>query len=499
MVKIGMVICVVIGMFYITFTIFTTKSYLKGSMDIASYSGKWKRNSGSSYYALQYVVYCENPIDIQRQCLSIYVPDAYLNADGSVNPDGKAGKHTAATAPILYINRVSGYFEVPSAMLIFPNKDYLKQGYVLVYPASRGITTKAKDGSYIGRSPEALVDLKAGIRFIKANADNLPGDTNRIFSIGSSAGGAMSSLLGVTGNSERYTPYLEAIGAMMDSADDVYASVCYCPITDLEHADLGYEWMFGADESKLKTGFLKDLSSILARDYTGYVNSLKLLDPQTGESLTLNEDGRSGSFHDYLLEKLNKTASAHFNANGHNENYPWLTWDGDAARIADFDGFIQGYNKRMKGCTSFDTLAMSSPENQALAGADEKATHFNEYIVPALEKLNGKYPAEREKYYGAYAAALNDGELNKRKKLYNPLSFIGTVEKSDVAPHFRIRVGTKDNHTAFTVSLILALKLLETGSVDVDQEYVWGADHGGVAKADTELTDWIDSICQQDM
>jgi acetyl esterase/lipase len=35
--------------------------------------------------------------------------------------------------------------------------------------------------------PQALVDLKAGIRFIKANAGNLPGNTKRIISIGSSA------------------------------------------------------------------------------------------------------------------------------------------------------------------------------------------------------------------------------------------------------------------------------------------------------------------------
>lgn len=62
----------------------------------------------------------------------------------------------------------------------------------------------------------------------------MAGDANKIISIGTSAGGAMSALLGTTGNSEDYKFYLEEIGAVMDSADDVYAVQVYCPITDLD-------------------------------------------------------------------------------------------------------------------------------------------------------------------------------------------------------------------------------------------------------------------------
>ena len=52
----------------------------------------------------------------------------------------------------------------------------------------------------------------------------MAGDANKIISIGTSAGGAMSALLGTTGNSEDYKVYLEEIGAVMDSTDDVYAA-----------------------------------------------------------------------------------------------------------------------------------------------------------------------------------------------------------------------------------------------------------------------------------
>lgn len=54
----------------------------------------------------------------------------------------------------------------------------------------------------------------------------------------------MSSLLGVTGNSRNYRELLEENGAFMEESDAVYASQIYCPIIDLEHADLAYEWLF---------------------------------------------------------------------------------------------------------------------------------------------------------------------------------------------------------------------------------------------------------------
>ena len=99
----------------------------------------------------------------------------------------------------------------------------------------------------MGKAPVTLVDLKTAIRFLRHNRKALPGDLDRIISVGWSAGGAMSTLLGVTGDHPRYDRYLEEAGAFMDESDAVYASQIYCPIIDLEHADLAYEWCFGAD------------------------------------------------------------------------------------------------------------------------------------------------------------------------------------------------------------------------------------------------------------
>lgn len=85
--------------------------------------------------------------------------------------------------------------------------------------------------------------MKAAVRYLRYNKDVIPGDMDKIVTNGTSAGGAVSALMGATGNNKDYEPYLRASGAA-EERDDVFASSVYCPITDLEHADMAYEWMF---------------------------------------------------------------------------------------------------------------------------------------------------------------------------------------------------------------------------------------------------------------
>lgn len=66
-----------------------------------------------------------------------------------------------------------------------------------------------------------------------------------------SGGGAQSCLMGVTGNSDLYTKYLEEnVAVMKDAAgnkikDNVKGSQCWCPITNLDTANAAYEWNIG--------------------------------------------------------------------------------------------------------------------------------------------------------------------------------------------------------------------------------------------------------------
>ena len=223
------------------------------NMDLSSYSSKWSYNETYQAYVLENVVYCANPVDSTLQSMNIYVPAAYMNQDGSIKEDGSVKNsngvtYTASNAPIVYSNGVWGYSEAKPGTIDDTTAEYVQSGYILVCVGSRGKESVNADGTYTGKAPEGLVDLKAGIRYLKSNNSKMAGDANKIISVGLSAGGAMSALLGTTGNSEDYNSYLEEIGAVMSETDDIYGTMAYCPITNLENSDITYEWMFSSDK-----------------------------------------------------------------------------------------------------------------------------------------------------------------------------------------------------------------------------------------------------------
>ena len=196
-------------------------------------------------------------------------------------------------------------------------QQYLDHGLVYVTVGCRGRESRDANGRLI-KGPCALVDLKTAIRFLRHNREVLPGDWDRIISAGWSAGGAMSTLLAVTGDNENYIHYLKENGAFMEESDAIFAAQIYCPIVDLEHADIAYEWMFRADKenedspagpAEVMTPFKEELSAVLANRYVAYFNSLQLRHPETGELLVLNEDGRRGNAYDYLMERLSDSAT----------------------------------------------------------------------------------------------------------------------------------------------------------------------------------------------
>jgi len=137
--------------------------------------------------------------------------------------------------------------------------------YINMASRSRGATAPAgvyDDGIYQGKSPAAIVDAKAAVRYLRLNDGVMPGSASRIVVNGTSGGGAQTTQLGSTGDSADYYPYLKAAGAAgIDTegrssiSDSVFALVAYCPIQDMGSADLAYEWMFNVlDTRKLVSG-----------------------------------------------------------------------------------------------------------------------------------------------------------------------------------------------------------------------------------------------------
>lgn len=116
-------------------------------------------------------------------------------------------------------------------------------------------------GNYTGKAPAFIVDMKAAIRFLRQYKDKIPGNVERIITDGTSAGGALSALTGASGNHPDFLPYLKQIQAY-DQRDDVFASICFCPIHNLENADMAYEWQFYKENCFYKTKHIKTENGI---------------------------------------------------------------------------------------------------------------------------------------------------------------------------------------------------------------------------------------------
>jgi len=82
--------------------------------------------------------------------------------------------------------------------------------------------------SSVAHFPAQLLDAKAAVRWLRANAATYSVDSDRIYAWGDSAGGHLASLVGLTAGSAQY-PRNEAI------SDTVAAVAAWYPPTDLLH------------------------------------------------------------------------------------------------------------------------------------------------------------------------------------------------------------------------------------------------------------------------
>ena len=270
---------------------------------------KWNYSEKDDVYWQVQISYCEKPVDTQYETLGIFVPGAYMKAEDNgngtytceINQDGELKGYTASDAPIVIPVNTPGY-----AAMVAP-KDYVSD--VIQYTSAGFIYVNAGCQGRDAGAPMGITDLKAAVRYIRYCADEIPGSTERIFTFGMSGGGAQSALMGSTGDSEDYLPYLEAIGAVTGVSDAVAGSMCWCPITNLDYADEAYEWNMGSTRTDLEADMQK-LSDNMAAAFAVYINKLGLTDTN-GKKLTLeqSENGiyQAGSYYEYIKGVIEKS------------------------------------------------------------------------------------------------------------------------------------------------------------------------------------------------
>lgn len=279
---------------------------------------KWQYNAEDDVYWQVGIAYCEKPADETYQTMGFFVPGAFFdaedNGDGTftceMNVMQAVGNYTADNAPVILPINTPGYSAMAapagydSSFGYGSVADYTNEGMVVAFAGCRGRDHGA---------PLGVTDLKAAVRYIRYNRDTLPGAAADIFCLGMSGGGAQSAILGASGDSPLYDPYLEAIGAVTGVSDAVQGAMCWCPITNLDIADEAYEWNLGAS----RTGLTKEeqkLSDGMAEAFAAYINQMELTDEE-GNLLTLEEskDGiwQAGSYYDHMTG-LAETSLEHF-------------------------------------------------------------------------------------------------------------------------------------------------------------------------------------------
>ncbi|MBS5352798.1 MAG: ATPase [Veillonella sp.] len=458
-------------------------------------------NKEIKYRAFEYIPYVANPIDIDQQYMNIYVPEEYFN-NGTING------YNTQTAPIFMPNAVGGY--MPSQAMTpkmengKPNSVLyaLSRGYVVASPATRGRTNKASDGNFIGKAPAVIVDLQAATAYLHANDSAMPGNANRIITNGTSAGGGVSLLQGATGNSSDFQPYLQALGAAT-AATNVYAVSAYAPITNLDAADMAYEWSYNGISSfnkvTMSPGELPqanvggtptqpqrtmqrvnlnadDLaySKMLSEHFPDYVNNLQLRD-SLGRVLKLDKNG-NGTFKNYVKEFIvaaaNKAAAKGTDLSKHT----YLVRDNKTGTIKDINW--EAYNhfvSRSKAPGAFDSRANDTGENSLFGTSTTDNNHFT--ITAALHDTT----TNQDIYV----------ENAKIVTMMNPMNYLGSPAATN-ARFYRIRYGTADSNTSVAIPLIVGTRAQNLG-YRVDMATPFDVDHSGDYDLE-ELFNWMDNI-----
>ena len=539
-----------------------------GQYSLTFDNAAWQYDEANDIYWQVGVVYVANPASLDYETLGIYVPGAYLeataNGDGtytaSVKSDAQVGQFTAATAPYVLPVNTPGYNASQAPTWLADGiASYTQAGMIYLQPGIRGRdnTTDSQGQEVVGGAPWGVTDLKAAIRYVRYNKDVLPGDTDKIVSFGHSGGGAQSAVLGASGDSTLYNPYLEALGAAMKDkegnpiSDAPYGTMTWSPITSLDYADAAYEWNLGqfADSNTRAEGtFTQALSQDLAKEYANYINQLGL--KHEGQALTLAESSEGiytqGSYATYLEGVVNQSlnnfladTSFPYTSDGAgpggstesvtyetaqafidslNAETQWVTYDAatNTAKISSLADFAKYVKTASKSVPAFDALDRSLAENAVFGVADANELHFDQLVARLLKNNQAKYESLTDwnsQYVTDFESDLAKTDslgktIAERQDLYNPMFYLTSAysgyQTSKPAPHWRIRSGLSQGDTALTVetNLALALENQANGAVkSVDFATVWGqgnttAERTGHASAN--FIQWVQEIVAQD-
>ncbi|MBC7251395.1 MAG: hypothetical protein H5T62_14060 [Anaerolineae bacterium] len=444
------------------------------------------------------------------QKMYIYVPDT--SADDQ------------DTAIILRVNN-GGWMNSPVSDIVEEGAEFvsdsdndaigaaLKAGYIIVNAGTRSRGLVAADGTYPGHAPAVVVDAKAAIRYLKLNDEVMPGSADRIVITGVSGGGGLSVAVAASGNSPDYYPYLEEIGAAGIDADgnstltdDVFATIAYCPITDLDHADIAYEWQYSATRllGDYTDGQLSDqmkqVSADLAALYPAYLESLGLVledgTPLTADTmpdaivaLVKADIEKAMAKEDETIPDLGETWT--FTQRDGSELAvinDWLDVDNDTDTVVsiDYGKYLEfvATTAKLKTAPAFDNYGtpLQYRMNESNLAGDEM-TEYSHWLEWSWENdaiSDNKVGLDDTGLTFDEFMATDAGKaVMKQMKMINPMPYL-TSDEGDSAPYWYVRHGMRDRDTSFAVEVALFYAIQNDPAVqDANFAIAYMQPHGG--------------------
>jgi hypothetical protein len=275
----------------------------------------------------------------------------------------------------------------------------------------------------------------------------------------------------------------------------VFGTVAYCPITDLNHADAAYEWMYNATRMELGIYSAEQMaaSDWLKVNYVPYFNRLGLRD-ENGIRLTAPhlDDAITAIVEKEIEEAYVEVGptqmAADINALAYKDS-SWYLIDANGKATVDMDKylyFVVG-NKALKGVPAADNVGSPLPfippySESTLAGTKSQAySNFAEWSWN-----NNALPGDGVGYddtgllWRDYIHTDSGRAVLQQMKMINPMPYLVSDAEGDSAPYWYFRHGMLDRDTSFAVEAALYYAVLNASGVhNVNFELAWLKPHSG--------------------
>jgi hypothetical protein len=476
------------------------------------------------------VVYVANPVPVwdpdnsvitnDYQTMNIYVPS-----------------NATEDSPIILQDNNGGWNGGKAGTSVVDGTDYdgtnnkvgqaLKAGYIIANVGCRSrLPGRNQDvnGNYIAHAPAQVVDVKAAIRYLRHNDTAMPGTCDRIIITGTSGGGALGVAIAASGNSPDYYPDLYELGAagiaydaqsgiyFSSLNDDVFGTVLYCAITDLDHMDAAYEWMYNHTRVELGSYSGEEIaaSDWLKKNYVPYFNRLGLRD-ENGKRMI------APHFRNAIKAIVEKEVEEAYVEVGQTQMgldisalwYPdssWYSIDANGKATVDMNEYLYfvAMNRDLKGVPAADNVGSPLPSIPPYSESTLAGTTSQEYSNFAEWSWNNNAIAGDGVGYddtGMLWRHFIRTDAGKavllQMTMINPMPYLVSDAEGDSAPYWYFRHGMLDRDTSFAVEVSLYYAVLNAYDVDnVNFELAWLKPHSGdydVPEAYEWVTEAVDN------